>query len=182
MSDDPIQVQNPNVIFYSDTFVSSRSGPVDRLEGIKTKLASLHIGTGKEDDIKPYRVIFWQQWADQRINSMLAPVYLTPLIRITRTGRNLNAANTPVPFFPDPIQSLAIDYVAAQMVLVEYTDVDPNTNEAANALMLAADKTLKEIAGYDGIVGSTFLEGQQARSRHLFAPPNAMPRNIPKIG
>lgn len=182
MADEPIQVGNPNIIFYSDTFVSAKPGAVDRLEAIKVKVAGLHIGVGKEDDIKPAKVHFWQQWADQRINSMLAPVYLTPLIRITRTGRNLNLSGTPVPFFPDPIPSIAVDYVAAQMVLVEYTDVDPNTNEAANALLVDADKRLKEIAGYDGIVGSSFLEGQQARSRHLFAPPTAMPRNIPKIG
>lgn len=180
MPDQTFQEQQPNTVFYSDTFVSAVPGVVDRLEGIRLRLASMSIGDSRDDDLKKKNIHHWQRWADQQINAKLSSVYKTPLIRITRTGRNLGLNGTPVPFFPDPIPDIAIAMVVAQIVLVEYTDVDPNTNDAANALQQWAEDRLDEIAGADGIVGTIELEGQDPKARSRFAPPTAMPRNIPK--
>ena len=174
------QELDPTKVFYSDTFVSASNTSPDRLEGIRTRLASMSIGQAKDDDLPRSKIHWWQRWADQQINSKLSAVYKIPLIRITRTGRNHDRSGTPVAFFPDPIQDIAIAMVVAQIVLVEYTDVDPNTNDAANALQQWAEDRLNEIAGADGIVGTIELEGQDHKARSHFAPPTAMPRNIPQ--
>ena len=180
MADQSFQSQQPLVVFYSDTFVSATPGAIDRLEGIKTRLAALSIGQARDDDLLESKIHWWQRWADDQINAKLSAVYLTPLLRITRTGRNLNLAGAEVSFFPFPIQDIAIAMVVAQIVIVEYTDVDPNTNEVANGLQQWAEDRLNEIAGADGIVGTIELEGQDHKARSHFAPPTAMPRNIPK--
>lgn len=171
---------NPATVFYSDTFLSAVDVIPDRIEGIRARLAALSVGHARDDDVARSKIHWWQRWADQQINAKLSSVYRTPLVRITRADRNLNRDGTPVPFFPDPIQDIAIAMVVAQIVLVEYTDVDPNTNEAANGLQQWAEDRLSEIAAADGIVGSMELEGQDPKTRSRFAPPGAMPRNIPK--
>lgn len=180
MADRTFQEQQSGTVFYSDTFVSATPGAVDPLEGIRLRLASLSIGEARDDDILKSKIHHWQRWADQQINAKLSSVYKVPLIRITRTGRNLDLNGNATPFFPEPIQDIAIAMVVAQIVLVEYTDVDPNTNEAANAMQQWAEDRLDEIAGADGIVGTIELEGQDPKARSRFAPPTAMPRNIPR--
>ena len=180
MADNSLQQQNPNVVFYSDTFITAKPGSVDRLEGIKLKLASIGIGKARTDGLAQESIHHYQRWVDSTINSSLSAVYTIPVVRITREGRNLNVANQPVPFFPDPIPEIATAMVAAQIVFHEYTDIDPNTNAAANALFNAAEDRLREIVGIDGQVGTLRLEGQQLRTRHPFAPPGVMPLNTIK--
>lgn len=179
-SDKSLQELNPNIVFYSDSFISARPGAVDRLEGIKLKLASIGIGTSKIDALRANSVHNYQRWVDGVINSALSAVYTIPLVRITRAGRNLDRNNTAIAFFPDPIQEIATSMVTAQIVFYEYTDIDPNQNQAANALYNAAMKQLMDIAGTDGQIGTMRLEGQQLRARHPFIPPGVMPLNVPK--
>jgi hypothetical protein len=181
MADQSLQAQSNKVVFYSDTFITAKaSASVDPLEGIKLKLASINIGTARTDSLQEHKIHHYQRWTDSSINAFLSAVYTIPLVRITRTGRNYNAAGNEVAFFPDPIPEIATAMVAAQIVFHEYTDIDPNTNEAANALMLAAEDKLREIVGIDGQVGSLRLEGQQLKARHPFAPPGVMPLNTLK--
>ena len=174
-----LQELNPNVVFYSDSFISASSTSPDRIEGIMVRLASMSIGQSRDDDLPRSKIHWWQRWADNQINAKLSSVFRVPLIRITRANRNLDRDNVAVPFFPEPIQDIAIAMVVAQIVLVEYIDVDPNTNEAANGMQQWAEDRLNEIAGSDGIVGTMDLEGQILKARSRFAPPNAMPKNIP---
>jgi hypothetical protein len=181
MADNSLQQQNPLVVFYSDTFITAKAGgSVDRLEGIKLKLASIGVGKARTDGLAQESMHHYQRWVDSTINASLSAVYTVPVVRITREGRNLNAANAAVPFFPDPIPEIATAMVAAQIVFHEYTDVDPNTNQAANALYVAAENNLREIVGIDGQIGTLRLEGQQLRTRHPFAPPGVMPLNTIK--
>ncbi|KKK73637.1 hypothetical protein LCGC14_2891830 [marine sediment metagenome] len=176
---DTLQQLQSAVEFYSDTFITVRAGTPDRLEGIRNMLASLDIGTGKEDDIPESKMHFWQRWVDNAINSKLSSVYKTPLRRITRTGRNLNKDGNATAFFSDPIQMIAIMMVCAKIILNEYTDIDPNTNEPVNTLWGEAMDFLEELGGYSGQVGTAPLEGQDLRGRSIFVPPGAMPRPIP---
>lgn len=180
MNDESLQSANSDVVFYSDTFISMKPGAVDRLEGIKLKLASIGIGKARTDSLGNTDIHHYQRWVDGVINSKLSAVYTVPLVRIKRSGRNLDKSGEAVPFFPDPIPEIATAMVVAQIVFYEYTDIDPNTNEAANALDLAADEKLREIVGVDSQIGSLRLEGQQLRTRHPFAPPGAMPLNTLK--
>jgi hypothetical protein len=180
MADPSLQQLNPNVVFYSDTFISIKQGAVDRLEGIKLKLASIGIGKARTDGLAQESIHHYQRWVDSTINSALTAVYTIPVVRITREGRNLNQSNTAIAFFPDPIPEIATAMVAAQIVFHEYTDIDPNSNEAANALFNAAEDRLRELVGIDGQIGTFRLEGQQLRTRHPFAPPGVMPLNTLK--
>lgn len=180
MADNSLQQLNPNVVFYSDSFISLRPGSVDRLEGIILKLATINIGKGKIDELPREKIHHYQRWADSMINSALSSVVTIPLVRITRIGRNLNQSDIEVPFFPDPIPEIATAIVVSQIVFYEYTDVDPNISAAVNTLYESATKQLMGIAGMDAQIGIFRLEGQQLRTRHPFAPPGAMPLNVPK--
>lgn len=181
MADKTLQEQNANVVFYSDTFITAKAaGAVDPLEGIILKLASIGIGKARTDALARESIHHYQRWVDSQINSYLSAVYVVPLVRITRAGRNLNANNAVVAFFPDPIPEIATGMVAAQIVFHEYTDIDPNTNESANALFNMLETKLRELVGEDGQIGTQRLEGQGLRARHPFAPPGVMPLNTLK--
>lgn len=179
MADQTLQEQNPDIIFMSDSFITAKAGAADRLEGIKAKLASINIGSSRIDDLQKSDIHNWQRWVDQVINSELSAVYFTPIVRITRSERNLDKDGVAKPFFPDPLYEIATAMVAAQVVFHEYTDVDPNTNDAANALYNNALLELQKLAAYDGQVGHILLEGQEPKARSPFIPPGVMPRNVP---
>ncbi len=165
--------------FYSDIFISIEGGTPDPLQGIKLKLASLGIGTGKEDSIPESRMHHYQRWVDNILNSKLSVVYKVPLRRITRQGRNLDENGNAVAFFSEPIQKIATDLVSAYIVFHEYSDIGANENETARGWYNDGMAELEEIAAYDGQVGTRRLEGQDARARSIFVHPTQQPRPIP---
>lgn len=180
VNSETLQQKNKTTEFYSDVFISVNGGTIDPLEGIRTMLASVNIGVGKEDEIVPARMHHWQRWVDNVMNSKLSAVYKAPLRRITRAGRHLDEKGDAVPFFPAPIQKIATSLVCAYIIFNEFQDVDPNTNEAASNWYTEAMAELDMLAAYDGQVGMMELEGQSRLARTPFANPNVMPKPLPK--
>jgi len=113
----------------------------------------------------------YQAEVDQIVNTTLDAVTEVPLIKVTRKG---------VTDFPLEIRYVARRLVAAEIILAEYTEVEPNLSEGGKELRERALAQLRRYA--DGRIGpSNRVDGQRRRLKDRFVRPTSYPQEPTEI-
>lgn len=139
------------------------------IEDVQAVLRNVRVGENRISDISQIDVEKFQKEADAIINSILLPLFRTPLFKITRNGETT---------YPHPIPYIATRIVASLIQQSVYSEIEPNTSENTTDM---GDKAIRELKDFvAGILkGSRGLEGQRLKARNRFVNPRAAPNEAP---
>lgn len=146
------------------------------LEEIKKLARQIAVGdqiTNTLSTITPDTIEHHQKEVDDRIDSILDPIYEVPLVKVKRRD------GTSV--YPSSIRYVANRMTAAQIVLSEYSEIDSNSSGNARRMYNEAEFELYGIV--KDKAGASRLEGQRTHARIPFISPEVYPRadqEVPK--
>ena len=133
---------------------------------VQRVLKSLHIGTARESDLTADDVLKFIIDADNYINSMLEPVYILPLNKVTDQHDQL--------VYPYPIPYIATRICVADMIANYFTEKEDVVIANSNQVDAIAKNLLRNV-----IIGATTLPGQQKKARTRFCNPNIIQNAVP---
>lgn len=137
------------------------SGSIDNIRRVVDMIS---VGEGKAKSFTESVCKIYQKEVDTIIDSRLRPFYAVPLVKLTETDQ-----------WPEPIPYIASRLVAANIILVEFTEIDANESEAAEAMRNAALDELDRLT--EGLFnGEQVLPGQRKRAGMAFVSPGITPR------
>jgi hypothetical protein len=143
------------------------------VENIKSLIRQIVVGDPNQDRLATLdttTVERYQKEIDNRINSILDPIYEVPLVKVTLPDGTSG--------FSGSIAYIANRMVAAQIVLSEYSEVAPNESGNARRMYNEAENELYGLT--KGMIGAARIDGQRQRARNPFVPPSVHPREVPE--
>jgi hypothetical protein len=121
-------------------------------------LRQVGIGDKLADSLATTDLTRYKAAVNDLMDSQLMPVYRTPLHTVTRGART---------YFPEPIQFIAIRWVAALLLNDIYSEVEPNTTGNVERQQKLAMEQLESVANR-----RVLLRGQRYRARAYGSNPH----------